>query len=278
LHYFIALVETDFMDDQQFRQLLNFFEFSWSGYRKVRKGVKKRIHRHMNRLGCRNMDAYLAELRRNHEARQACELMMSVSISRFFRDREFWQTLEKKWLPELFNIRTEKINVWSAGCACGDEVYSFLIVWDCLEKNSGYLPKLNFLATDINPTYLDKARRGVYAGSSLKEVKEELLATHFYRKKGKKSYIVEASFAKDVVWKCHHLLADPPGSDFDVIFLRNNILTYYEDRLKIKAFKNVLASLAPYGLLVIGSHESLPFETEDLVRVPPHPFVFRKQG
>jgi chemotaxis methyl-accepting protein methylase len=266
------------MDDQQFRQLLNFFEFSWSGYRKVRKGVKKRIHRHMSQLGRRNMDDYLAELRRNPEARRASELMMSVSISRFFRDREFWHTLENSLLPELFNIREEKIKVWSAGCACGDEVYSFLIVWDCLQKKSGYLPELDFLATDINPTYLDKARRGVYAASSLKEVNKEHLAIYFYRKKSKKSYTVEASLARDVVWKNHHLLEDSPGLEFDIIFLRNNVLTYYEDRLKQKAFGNVADSLSPEGLLVIGSHESLPPETEGLVRVSPHPFVFRKQG
>ncbi len=89
------------MDDQQFRQLLNLFGFSWKGYRKVRKGVKKRINRHMKELGCRNMAAYLAELEKEDEARQHCELLLTVSISRFFRDREFWRTLEKKLLPEL---------------------------------------------------------------------------------------------------------------------------------------------------------------------------------
>jgi chemotaxis protein methyltransferase CheR len=41
------------MDDAQFKQLLALFNRSWKGYRKIRKGVKKRIGRHMQSLGCR---------------------------------------------------------------------------------------------------------------------------------------------------------------------------------------------------------------------------------
>ncbi len=33
------------LDDQAFRQLLDYFDRPWSGYRKVRKGVMKRIRR-----------------------------------------------------------------------------------------------------------------------------------------------------------------------------------------------------------------------------------------
>jgi chemotaxis protein methyltransferase CheR len=123
------------MDDQQFRQLLIHFQYSWAGYRKVRKGVKKRINRHMHQLGCRNMDAYLDKLDQSHKTRQACERLMTVSISRFFRDRQFWHTLEKKLLPELLESRAEKVKVWSAGCACGEEAYSFKIVWEGLKKS-----------------------------------------------------------------------------------------------------------------------------------------------
>ena len=265
------------MDDQQFRQLLNRFGFSWKGYRKVRKGVKKRVNRHMKELGCRNMAAYLAELDKEDEARQHCELLLTVSITRFFRDREFWVTLEKKLLPELIGKKRTRIKVWSAGCACGDEVYSFKIVWDCLQKSFAYVPELEVIATDMNPAYIDRARAGIYSSSSLKEVKEEFQSIYFKRKAGKKLYEVKASLGRDISWKIHHLLSDPPGSDFDIIFLRNNVLTYYEDRLKREAFKKVLNSLAPNGLLIIGSHEELPFETADFTGVAPHSFVFRKE-
>ncbi len=264
------------MDDHQFRQLLYLFGFSWKGYRKVRKGVKKRIGRHMKALGCRNMATYLAELDKHDEVRQHCELLLTVSISRFFRDRGFWETLEKKLLPDLIEKNKPRIKVWTAGCACGEEVYSFKIVWDSLQKNFAYLPELEVIATDMNPAHLDRARTGIYPSSSLKEVKEEYQSIYFIRA-GKKLYAVKDSLGKDISWETHHLLSDPPGSDFDIIFLRNSVLTYYEDQLKKEAFKKVLDSLTPNGLLIIGSHEELPFETTDLTAIAPHPYVFRKE-
>jgi chemotaxis protein methyltransferase CheR len=180
-------------------------------------------------------------------------------------------------LPELLESRTGKVKVWSAGCACGDEVYSFKIVWECLKKSYDNLPKLEVLATDMNPAYLERARAGVYTAASLKEVKKEIILKYFDQQGSKNLFAVKALLAGGVAWEIHYLLCDPPGLNFDIIFLRNNVLTYYQDRLKKNALSNVLESLAPSGLLVIGSHETLPCERHNLVRVAPYPFVYQKQ-
>lgn len=264
------------MNDQQFRQLLNRYEFSWAGYRKVRKGVKKRIRRYMKSIECSSITAFLAELDKNDDIRHECERLMTVSISRFFRDRRFWQGLKENILPEFIDVDREKIKFWSAGCACGEEVYSFKIIWDLLSKSYLNVPVLEVLATDINPIYLDRAYHGIYPPSSLKEVTKEILSRYFKQKGGKKLFEVKASLKKGITWKNHHLLSDPPGSDFDIIFLRNNILTYYKELPKKRAFCNVFESLAPGGILVLGSHETIPFETTDLIDVEPYRFVFRK--
>lgn len=264
------------MDDHQFRQLLNRFDFSWSGYRKIRKGVKKRIHRHMMALGCLTISDYLAEMGNNEEVRHQCELLLTVSISRFFRDVKFWKTLENEWLPEMIKKNNNSVKIWSAGCASGEEVYSFKIIWDCVTTSVFGLPKLEIIGTDINPIYLDRARVGVYSASSLKEVPEAIKYKYFQQEPGKNLYRVRSNLRKDIRWGKHHLLSDSPGSDFDIIFLRNNVLTYYKDRLKSNAFNNVLAGLSPGGLLIIGSHESVPFESSELVCVAPFAYVFRK--
>ncbi|UCD32943.1 MAG: hypothetical protein JSW04_11650 [Desulfobacterales bacterium] len=264
------------MDDKQFRQLLNRCEFSWSGYRKIRKGAKKRISRHMTALGCRNISEYLAVIDREEEIRQQCELLLTVSISRFFRDRKFWEILEKELLPEMVKKNSDKIKIWSAGCASGEEVYSFKMVWDGMKKHAVKFPKLEIIATDMNPTYLARARAGIYSSSSLKELTKDLKLKYFQQKPGKNLFMVNPTLGKDVSWKRHHLLSDPPDSGFNIIFLRNNVLTYYGDRLKNKAFNNVFSSLLPFGLLIIGSHESLPSDSSDLTRVARLPYVFRK--
>jgi len=264
------------MNDAQFRQLLNRFEFSWSGYRKVRKGVKKRIGLYMKASRCRTMAAFLAELEKNDETRHACELLMTVSISRFFRDRRLWETLEKTLIPDIIQKCKKEISVWSAGCACGDEVYSFMIVWDRLSKTCSHLPDLQMTATDMNPAYLQRAEAGIYSPGSLKELTPEIRSEYFRQKPGKKLFQVRGSLKKDISWKVHHLLSDPPGRDFDIVFLRNSVLTYYEEKLKKRAFKNVLSRLAPGGILIIGCHESIPFETPDLGGVEPYPYIFRR--
>lgn len=89
------------MDDAAFRQLLDYLNLSWEGYRKVRKGVKKRIRRHMRTLGCGTLPAYFRILDREPALRQDCDRLMTVSISRFFRDRELWRALRERLLPNL---------------------------------------------------------------------------------------------------------------------------------------------------------------------------------
>lgn len=246
------------MDDDQFRKLLEFFDFSWSGYRKVRKGVKKRISRHMQELKCSNTAAYLDLLNRSDAVRQDCERRMAVSISRFFRDRKLWAGLEEEILPAVIETNKKIIRVWSAGCARGEEVYSFKIIWDRLSEKKAHHVRLAITATDFNPELIEKARAGVYTGSSLKEVPREIQQRYFDIRKSGNRFELKAFVKEGIDWKVQDIFLEPPGSGFDIIFLRNNLLTYYNDRLKEKGFTRVARALAPGGWLIVGSHEKMP--------------------
>ncbi|MFX0198572.1 MAG: CheR family methyltransferase [Candidatus Hodarchaeota archaeon] len=263
------------MNDQQFRQLLNSLGLSWEGYRKVRKGVKKRISRHMQHVGYRTIDEYCMALDASQELRKESELLMTVSISRFFRDHRLWEVIEMQVLPAIIQETRGDIKVWSAGCGCGEEVYSLKIVWDKLQRSFEGVPRLTILATDMNPVYLDRARAGVYSRSSLKEIPEEVKSTYFELPSKGHLYTVSPCLKEGVVWKVHNLSSDPPGTDFQLIFLRNNLLTYYEDALKVPAFLKVIHSLTPGGFLVIGAHEKLPPGTSDLLSLG-HPCIFQR--
>ena len=262
-------------DDDQFRQLLDWFDFSWSGYRKVRKGVKKRISRHMQELKCSNINAYLDLLNKSAELRQDCEKRMTVSISRFFRDRQLWQDLADDVLPLMIESEQKTLRVWSAGCARGEEVYSFMIVWDRLKKKYRRLPEIEITATDIHPDYIDKARAGVYAKSSMKEVPREVREHYFDIGKSGNRFDIKTAFKRGIEWKVENIFSDPPGSAFDMIFLRNNLLTYYRTHLKIKGLKRILKALVPGGWLIVGSHEKPPSAVSDLQRHPSIPWAYR---
>jgi len=264
------------MEDQQFRQLLDYFGLSWRGYRRVRKGVKKRISRHMSDLGCHNMATYLIELATNEDARHICERLMTVSISRFFRDRKLWEILQNKIIPQLIERPQEKINVWVAGCASGEEVYSLRIIWEDLRSTYLHLPNMEITATDLNPQYLERAWAGGYPSSSLKELPEKLRSRYFHKQAEKKFYFVKALLKDGIVWQNHNLLNDPPGHQFDLIFLRNNLLTYYNDVIKMSALKKVTDSLYDNGFLIIGSHEKLPFDNRSVFSMVHLPYMFRK--
>ena len=264
------------MDDQPFRNLLDFLRLSWTGYRKVRKGVKKRVSRFMEEMGCRRSDEFLSAIERNPELRKSVEILMTVSVSRFFRDRRLWRILEEPILPEIIARRVEKVKVWSAGCACGEEPYSFKILWDTMQRRFERLPELELWATDMNPLYLEKARRGIYPPSSLKELPPEWRAGYFSSGTGS-SAAVSASLKEGISWKVHNLLTDvPPQRGFQIIFLRNNLLTYYPDEVKEPALGRIIESLAPEGFLIIGAHEKLPAESQAFVPFSHHPNIFQK--
>jgi chemotaxis methyl-accepting protein methylase len=266
------------MDDHQFRKLLDEFNYSWTGYRKVRKGVKKRISRHMQELNCSNIDAYLEMLATRIDVRKECEKRMTVSISRVFRDKRLWLGLEQEILADLVEKEKKVIRVWSAGCARGEEVYSIKIVWDQLKTAYHSLPLLEIAATDMHPDYIKMAKAGRYSVSSLKEVPDDIRETYFEMKKGGNRFDVKPSLKTNITWQLKHLFDGPPGSDFHIIFLRNNLLTYYRGPGKKEVLAKVIAGLRANGWLIIGSHEKLPGDTLELIRHETIPWAYQKQG
>ena len=80
------------------------------------------------------------------------------------------------------------------------------------------------------------------------------------------------------VWQIHNLLSNPPGIAFDLIFLRNNLLTDYLDEFKIPAITKIVnCSLASGGFLIIGSHERVPIEVVDLKPWGKSTIIFQKR-
>jgi len=211
------------MDDHQFKQLLEFFNRSWKGYRKVRRGVKNRIGRHMQSVGCRQMDAYLHLLKTSAAARRTCERLLTVSISRFYRDRQVWQLLSTNILPDLAGQNSVPLRIWSAGCARGEEVYSLKIAWE--------------------------------------EVKS----------RGGRRWSIRPELKKGVKWICRDLLDDPPpANQYNLILLRNNLLTYYQDPEISAGLRSIMTALMPAGFLIIGAFNILSIFAMSILVYPIH--------
>ena len=204
------------MDDPSFKLILAFFSLSWPGYRRVRKGVKKRLARHMRECGCRTVPEYLEFLGENPMAKKTAERLLTVSISRFFRDPEMWAALEEilasRWGEGGEGRLGRPFRAWSAGCSCGEEVYSLKILWMRLERRCPGVPPLEVWAGDLNPEVLDKARRGVYPLSSVRNLPSEELAAAITATSRK--IVVRPALKGYIRWLRHDLVSDPPPGRF----------------------------------------------------------------
>ncbi len=265
------------MDDHQFALLLAHMKYSWQGFRKVRKGVKKRVVRHMQEIGCRDIDAYLQRISVDKAVRAECERVMTVSISRFFRDRQMWEILEARVLPDLVKRDGSAVRVWFAGCAGGEELYSFRILWENFVAGYKTAPQLTLIATDLNPANLERAKIGCYPGGSLREVDERFKASWFAQKK-KNEYAIAPCLQEGISWQVHDLITDPPpGEAFDIVFMRNNLLTYFQAEMIQKSIERVAGALAPDGFLIIGAKEEMPEAGEVFFRQWDR-CIYRKKG
>lgn len=256
------------MDDGQFRELIDRFDLSWEGYRRVRKGVKKRLRRHMQMLECARLVDYFERLDEDPDVELVCRRLLTVSVSRFFRDCTLWRILMCGFLEVLTADRDAPFVVWSAGCASGEEVYSFRMVWEEMRRFGTPVPPLTVLGTDLNPTYLIRCRTGIYSPGSIREIPRVLRKRYMKRQPESRRYRVLPKLQQNISWMVHNLTDPPPGPFADLIFLRNNLLTYYNPSLKIPAFHRIVDTLASPGALVIGDNETLPDRRPELVRHP----------
>jgi chemotaxis methyl-accepting protein methylase len=258
--------KTTFMlDDEQFRQILAHFDLSWKGYRKIRKGIKKRLTKHMRSLGLHAVRDYLVTAHRNPMLMDEIRRLLLVSISRFFRDRKVWNDLRQFAFP-LLAESASVVQVWSAGCASGEEPYSFSMLWHGFCGTMPTSPEIYIQGTDSNAHMIERARSGLYHRSSLREVDRATLETYFEPTRQEDTLAIVQHIKHSVRFRLRDFIRDdPPGDEFHLIFLRNNLLTYYSGECRDAAFNKILKSLRFGGFLLIGMHEEIPSECCTLI-------------
>jgi chemotaxis methyl-accepting protein methylase len=260
------------LSDEKFRQLLACCERPWSGFRKVRKGVKKRVRRRMVALGCTDTAAYLKLVAASPAEKRACEQLLLVTISRFFRDQRLWRYLQETLLPRLIREFSAPLRFWSAGCACGEEAYSLAILWALMPP----APRLELIATDIQAVCLDHAKAGIYTRSSLKELPSDLRERYFSARKGGRQHQILSEELPPIKWQEHNLFDPPPPGPFHLILLRNNLLTYHRGARLAAALKRITAVLTPGGYLIVGTHERFPTLALPLHQDPDLPWLYKR--
>ena len=182
----------------------------------------------------------------------------TVNVTEMFRDPSFYKSLQEKVTKRLATYPF--IKIWIAGCSTGEEVYSIAI----LLKEAGLLDRSVIYATDINQKALHAAKKGIFHLDLMKKY------TANYQKAGGKnsfsdyyiakydSALLDKSLRDNIVFAPHNLAADTSFNEFQLILCRN-VLIYFNQKLQNRAISLFYESLCPFGILALGSKESLLF-------------------
>jgi chemotaxis protein methyltransferase CheR len=234
-------------------------QMRWSGFRKVRRQVCRRIQRRMQVLE-KDVQGYREFLEAEPEEWDVLDALCRITISRFYRDRAVFAYLQTTVLPALAEAAAGRgdtvIRAWSVGCASGEEAYSLAVMWQLALSET--LPRLDLcvLATDASQEMIARARAACYSASSLKELPRQWRERAFDAVPP--LFRLQKPYRDVVEFRREDVRANMPDGPFDLILCRNVAFTYFDEPLQRKMLLGFSERLHPGGAMVIGSHETLP--------------------
>ncbi|WP_447976672.1 CheR family methyltransferase [Candidatus Nitrospira bockiana] len=233
-------------------------ELRWSGYRKVRRQVYKRLAGRLAELNLPDTEAYRHYLMLHAEEWAILDRLCWIPISRFYRDRAVFEFLESDLLPRLAGrlaaADEHELRCWSIGCAAGEEPYTLAILWK--EALAGRFPtvRLRILATDSDARALDRARLSWYPPGSVKDLPDSWRTAAFERRHD--GYWLKPEYREPVSFQLEDIRQTNPTESFHLILCRYLICTYFEENLQRRLLERIAAALLPGGAFVIGGTET----------------------
>jgi chemotaxis protein methyltransferase CheR len=230
------------------------FDFRSYAYASIRRRLWKRIEAE----GLNTVSELQARILHEPPMMEKLLLDLSINVTAMFRDPSFYKAFREHVIPLL---RTYPfIRLWHAGCATGEEVFSMAI----LLQEEGLYERCRIYATDINEVVLQKAREGIFPLDRMQEYTENYIAAggrrafsdYYLAKYG--GALFSPALTKNVVFSLHNLVTDRSFAEFNVILCRN-VLIYFDKTLQARVHGLFYGSLAKFGVLVLGSKESLRF-------------------
>ncbi|KAA1188750.1 chemotaxis protein CheR [Paenibacillus sp. VTT E-133280] len=220
--------------------------------------LKRRIWHHVHAENVLTISALQEKVLHDRACFERFVYSLSIPVTEMFRDPGLFLTFRQKVVPLL---RTYPyIRIWHAGCSTGEEVYSMAI----LLHEEGLYDKARIYATDMNERSLQQAKEGVYDISRMKQYTKNYLEaggtrafSEYYTAKYN-SVILQPYLRKNIIFAEHNLATDTSFNEFNVIFCRN-VMIYFNDELRDHVHGLFHESLSRFGILVLGSKESIHF-------------------
>ena len=243
-----------------------------------RESLKRRVLQVLSNCGEQKISAIIPRLLYEPTFLNQFIATLAVTVTTLFRNPQVYQILRNEVIPILKTYPF--FNIWHAGCATGEEVYSIAI----LLEEAGLLDRAQLYATDMNFQSLQIAQRGVYSTHNLPEYTDNYRLSggqgkfeHYYQiQEGR--ICMDPELKRNMLFSTHNLADDTGFMEAHLILCRN-VLIYFDRTLQNKVLHLIDDSLARGGFLCLGSKETLAFSevAKQFTAVSESMRIFRKQ-
>jgi chemotaxis protein methyltransferase CheR len=192
---------------------------------------------------------------------------LSVPVSEMFRDPQVFRALREKVLPVLASY--PQLNIWQAGCAHGQEVYSLAI----LLEEAGLYERTRIYATDFNDAALAAATEGIYPARDARDWSRQYIEAGGSRSfsdyySARYEFIrLDHHLRRNVTFFNHNLVTDKVFCEAHLILCRN-VLIYFDNALQDRTLALFGESLVRGGFLCLGTRENVDASSAATAFVP----------
>jgi chemotaxis protein methyltransferase CheR len=252
------------MTDSEFQLLRDFIQARF-GLRFPTENaylLERRLQPRLEALGLAGFHSYYDYLQDSalpERERELDELYDRIATRETYFFRESYQlaAFRNELLPALGHKhpRGNRLSVWSAGCASGEEVYS--LAMEILDSGQLATWQIEIVGSDFSLQALATARRGVYGQSSFRQTDPLRLQRYFRTLTGRWEILDEVRRLCRFT-RSNLMAADwgTVGGPFDAIFCRN-VLIYFDRAARGPLVTRLADKLVPGGYLFLGHSESL---------------------
>lgn len=239
--------------------------------------ISRRVDRRMALHGVSTIDEYVDILNALPSEPLNLYRDLLIGVTEFFRDRDAWEVLEQRVIPQLCKALSSEreVRCWVPATATGEEAYSLAILFHEHLTHIGKPVNVRIFATDVHLDSLETAGSGIYPASSMTSVSPPRIARYFKRIEDEQ-YQVMPEIRTMVVFAKQNLIKDPPFTRLDLVTCRNAII-YFDQDTQHRVLSTFHFALNVGGCLFLGPSESLGDVQDEFETIDRHVKLFSKR-
>ncbi|HBD9139673.1 TPA: chemotaxis protein CheR, partial [Campylobacter jejuni] len=207
-----------------------------------------KLNKFLEGTNTKNFSEFLGKLKSNRQLKQ--ETLDFVTIGETYFLRELAQLKEIIYYAKSLEKR---VNILSAPCSSGEEVYSLALL-----AAQNFIKDMYILGIDINSSVIEKAKLGKYQGRTLQRLSESE-KRRFFLESEDKFYTINKNELCTCKFELCNVFEEKFSrlGKFDIIASRNMII-YFDHESKLKLMERFHRILNDKGRLYVGNADLIP--------------------